>query len=166
MVVIGIDPGLSGAMSALCSRRGYLDVADLPTCPNGLENGKVSRWLDVMAIRDILADWSRRFEFAREDVQSVIERPIPMPSQQVWTAASNFDCLGSLRTTVTLCGYRLSLVTPNEWKRFYRLGKEKNEARDLACRLYPSATHMMNRVRDHNRAESILIARYFLRSEA
>jgi hypothetical protein len=162
VIVLGIDPGLSGAIAALCQRRGFLDVADLPTCGNGLENGRVSRWLDVKGVAEILSDWSRRFEFAREAVQAVIERPIPMPSQQVWTAASNFDCLGVLRASVTLRGHPLMFVTPNEWKRYYRLGKDKSDATAVARNLYPDAP--LSRVKDHNRAEAILIARHFLRT--
>lgn len=166
MICLGVDPGLSGAISAICSRRGLLAVEDLPVCSNGLEKAKVMRWLDVKALSDILADWSNRFEFHKESVLAFLERSIPMPSQTVWTAASCFDSVGALRATVALKGYELHMISPNEWKRFYKLGKDKSESREIASRLYPGAADKFKRVKDDGRAESALIARYGLRKMA
>lgn len=163
MISIGIDPGLSGAISAICARRGLLATEDLPVCSNGLEKAKVMRWLDVKALSALLSDWATRFEFAQEAMLAFLERSIPMPDQTVWTAASCFDSVGALRATVALKGYELHMVTSNEWKRYYGLGKDKDETRQTALRLYPGAAGDLARKKDHNRAESVLIARYGLR---
>ncbi len=162
MIALGIDPGLTGAMSAICARRGLLDVADLPTCSNGLETGKMLRWIDPKGLADIFAYWADRHEFGKESVVAFIERPIAMPGQQISTAASNFDSLGALRASVALRGYDLNLVTPNEWKRFYGLSTKKGESLEKARVLYPAAPIKL--AKHHNRAESILIARYGLRT--
>jgi crossover junction endodeoxyribonuclease RuvC len=162
MIILGIDPGLTGAISALCTTRGLLDVADLPTCSNGLESGKMLRWLDARKLSDILAHWSERFEFGKEDVQAVIERPIAMPGQQISTAASNFDSQGALRTVMELRGFRPQFITPNDWKKLFGVGKDKDASRKAALTLYPNAP--VTRAKDHNRAEAILIARYGMRT--
>lgn len=160
MLVIGIDPGLTGAM-ALVSHAGFLSVADLPTCPNGLSSGKMMRWLDPKGVSEIISGWATKFDFGKESVHAVIERPIAMPGQQISTAASNFDSLGALRAAVTICGYPLMMVSPREWKTAYGLGTDKNEARKTALNLYPDAPITL--AKHHNRAESILIARFALR---
>lgn len=86
MIVLGVDPGMTGAIAAVCNKRGLLAVADLPICANGLTTGRLTRWLDVQALDAILRDWSVRFDFAGEDVTAVLERPIAMPGQQIVTA--------------------------------------------------------------------------------
>ena len=56
------------------------------------------------------------------------------------------------------CGFPLHVVRPQDWKRYFSLPKEKEHARALAISYYPQAP--LARVKDHNRAEALLIARY------
>lgn len=163
MIVIGVDPGITGAIAAVCNKRGLLAVSDLPICSNGLTTGRLLRWLDVEKLDGILREWSALFDFAGEDVRAVLERPIAMPGQQIATAASSFDMQGAIRAVLTMRGYPLEFVTPNEWKRYYRLGKAKSEARATAFALYPQAP--VTRAKDDGRAEAILIARYVMRRD-
>ena len=53
-------------------------------------------------------------------------------------------------------------VQPQTWKRFYDIREDKNGsvARQKAADLFPVAAHKLGRVKDHNRAESLLIANY------
>ena len=164
MIAIGIDPGLTGAISAICERRGLLECEDLPVSRNGLETGKMLRWIDVLALTSMLAQWERRHGLHAESVMAFLERPIAMPGQQISTAASSFDSQGAIRAVFTMSSYELRMVTPVEWKRFYRLGRDKDEARRVAIGLYDNAP--LGRKKDHNRAESLLIARYGLRMVA
>ena len=87
MLIIGVDPGLTGAISLLCSERGLLECEDLPTCTNGQTTGKMLRWIDVAALQGMLWDWSVRHGFAEHSVHACIERPIPMPSMPSTTTA-------------------------------------------------------------------------------
>ncbi|MDE2441813.1 MAG: hypothetical protein KGP14_12385 [Betaproteobacteria bacterium] len=164
MIVIGIDPGLTGAIAAECSSRGLLDVADLPTCSNGLETGRMLRWIDPRALCQLLRDWSQRFDFGQDHVQAVIERPIAMPNQQISTAASNFDSLGVIRGVLASKGVDARLITPGAWKRYYRIGTDKDESLRVARNLYPAAPIKLKK--HHNRAEAILIGRFELRTQA
>jgi len=95
----------------------------------------------------------------------VIERPIAMPNLPAQTIASQFDTFGVLRS-VLACRMRepLVFVTPNEWKKHFGLHREKDASRRVAVSLYPSAP--VGRVKDHNRAESILIAHWYLGKHA
>lgn len=166
MLVIGCDPGLTGAISLLCSSRGLLACVDLPVCSNGQATGKMLRWLDAEQLQGLLANWSAKFEFATESVHACIERPIPMPTLPAQTVASQFDTFGVIRALV---GGRVALggmtiINPRDWKKFFGLGTDKDASRAAALRLYPEAP--VTRAKDHNRAESILIGHWLMREVA
>jgi hypothetical protein len=172
MLILGVDPGLTGALSLIAQGRGLLECADIPTCENGTE-GNMKRWIDVGAVRDLVGDWAQRHDFARETAAAVIERPIATPqirgrewNTPVQTIATQFETFGVLRGVLGGRCNQMCFVNPREWKTFYGLAgeKAKNEARRIALALYEDAP--VARVKDHNRAESILIGHYWLRTKA
>ena len=168
MLVIGCDPGLTGAISLLCSQRGLLECEDLPTCTNGQTTGKMLRWIDVAALQGMLWDWSVRHGFAEHSVHACIERPIPMPSMPSTTTASSFDTFGVVRALVTgrVSPNGMTVVDPSRWKRMFGLHTDKDGSIACAKRLYPDASASLARKKDHNRAESILIGHWLLREVA
>lgn len=163
MLVIGCDPGLTGALCLIDSAQGLLECADMPTCANGLESGSMKRWLDVAGLEALVAEWAQRHDFARASVHPVIERPIPMPTLPAQTIASQFDTFGVLRAVLARRG-AVRYVNPRDWKKLFGVGNDKNAARQCAMRLYPGAP--VSRVKDHNRAESILIGHWLARNMA
>lgn len=164
MIVLGVDPGLTGAIAAVHSERGLLACADLPVCANGLASGSMLQWVDVGRLLHLLQGWSREHDMAREFVGAVIERPIAMPRLPAQTIAAQFDTFAAIRGALigTLSDKRVAYVTPNEWKRRYGLHAEKADSRACALRLFPTAP--LERKKDHNRAEAILIAHFHLRT--
>ena len=68
------------------------------------------------------------------------------------------DTRGSIRTVIEVLCLRPQWVAPQSWKRWFKLSPDKNAARLKALQFYPQAD--LQRVKDHNRAEAILIARY------
>jgi hypothetical protein len=163
MIVIGIDPGLTGSICLIDSERGLLDSADIPTCDNGLATGSMKRWVDPHALEQVLREWSGKWGFASDSVHAAIERPIPMPSLPAQTIASQFDTFGVIRAVV-MRHAAVECVAPSIWKKIYGFGKDKAEARACCKRLYPGAA--VARVKDHNTAEAILIGHWLLRKLA
>lgn len=163
MLIIGIDPGLTGAMCLIDSQRGLLECTDIPTESNGLATGSMKRWVDAKALEKLIRDWSARHEFAQESVHGAIERPIPMPSLPAQTIASQFDTFGVIRAVIQRHA-AVQCVAPNIWKKIYSFGKDKAEARACCLRLYPTAP--VKRVKDHNRAEAVLVGHWLMRSMA
>lgn len=161
MLYIGIDPGLTGAISLLDSD-GLLECADIPTCGNGVESGSMKRWVDVAGLRRLVGDWSHRHQFASRGVIAGIERPIAMPNLPAQTIASQFDTFGVLRAVMEPRAREVECLSPQTWKRFFGIGSDKEKARATALALYPQAP--VKRKLDHNRAESILVAHYLLRT--
>lgn len=167
MIVLGIDPGLTGAMALLCNSRGLLAVADLPTCSNGLATGKMKNWLDVEEFDRMLLEWRITHDLAREHVSVCVERPIAMPQMPAQTNASTFDGFGAIRALCSLRFDALEFVAPSEWKKLFGLkgGKEaKTDSRAAALRLYPHAP--VTRAKDHNRAEAVLIGHWLMTRKA
>ncbi len=155
---IGIDPGLTGAMALLCSERGLLACLDLPTEPTGLAKGGMLRWLDASTFDEMLMGWRIEHDLVREHVTVMIERPYAAPGQRIQTAASSFDTFGAIRALCSLRFDATDFVAPSEWKKLFGLSKDKTGSREAALRLYPSAP--VARVKDHNRAEAVLIAHW------
>lgn len=162
MIVLGVDPGLTGAISAICSKRGMLECADLPVVRNGQATGSMQNWLSARDLSGMVKDWARWHKFAEDDVHAAIERPIAMPRLPSQTIASQFDTFGVVRAVLTLLvgAQRVSFINPAEWKRRFGLATDKADSRACALRIFPTAP--LARVKDHNRAESLLIARFHL----
>lgn len=165
MIYLGIDPGLTGAIAAVCACRGYLVIADIPTCGNGQAGGSMRRWVDVAA----LGAWFSHFRLASNataegGIMACMERPIPMPRLPAQTIASQFDTVGALRGFLGSRGVEVRMVEPARWKRMYGLGRDKAASRRVAMSLYPEAKPVLDRIKDHNRAEALLLADW-LRTE-
>ena len=164
MIVLGVDPGLTGALGVVSSRDGLLHCMDLPICGNGTSTGSMKHWIDVRALDVALRSLAERLVFAAESVHVFIERPIPMPTLPAQTIASQFDTFGAVRALLEskTWGRELRHVNPQEWKAMFKLGKNKDASRETCRSLYPTAPVPL--VKHHNRAESILIAHYGLRT--
>ena len=168
MLILSCDPGLTGAISLICSQRGLLECEDLPTSSNGQTTGKMLRWIDADALQAMLSRWSTKHDFAAQSVHAAIERPIPMPTLPAQTVASQFDTFGVIRALVggKVSFNAMHIVNPQVWKRVFGLKTDKDESIACALRLYPNAKQWIYRKRDHNRAESALIGHWLLKEIA
>jgi hypothetical protein len=139
--ILGIDPGLSGAF-ALLEGPSLTRVWDAPV---------VCRELDCDETARIVRE-------ARPDI-AVIERVASRPDSGVASAFKFGSVYGGLRGVVAACGIPQYLVVPTVWKRHFRLSADKEQARALAIKLWPGLGYF-SRVKDHDRAEAALLARY------
>jgi hypothetical protein len=69
---------------------------------------------------------------------------------------------GVLEAVAILCDLSMVYVTPQRWKRFYGLTSDKTACLAMARNLYPDAP--LKLAKHHNRAESLLIARWAQRN--
>lgn len=158
MLVVGIDPGLTGA-AALVSHNGLLEVFDLPTSSSS-ETSRVTRKLDGAAFAKTLKDCLTRHEASRESVFVVLEDVHVMPKGNA-ANASLMHTKGVLEGVLATLGHKVELVGSQKWKKLFGIGSDKNAARATALNLYPDAP--ISLAKHHNRAEAVLIARYGLR---
>lgn len=108
MIVIGIDPGLSGALVALKkSDWSVLGCTRMPVAP---DLGKSI--VDAHAFREFVASWQEQ-----DDVHAVIERVHAMPTDGSTQAFSFGMAYGSALTILSVMGVPHTKVTPQAWKK-------------------------------------------------
>ena len=147
---MGVDPGLGGAFAMFDSSLDFLLVADMPIKP--LSNGKKA--VCAASVADIVGAW--------EPDIALIERVHAMKGQGVSSCFNFGTSYGVLQGVVAAHRIPVHLITPQEWKKHHRLGRDKDAARGAAARLFPKQADLFSRVRDDGRAEAALLALFGL----
>lgn len=157
MIIAAFDPGITGAV-AFCNEhtiRSPIGVYDLPVMGAGKQvvvNGS--------ALGAYLREWGTNY--------AVIEHVHSMPGQGVSSMFKFGTVFGQLLGVVQALGIPYELVSPAKWKRDMRLtgGSNKGEeARTRALELFPSLHTQLSRKKDHNRAEALLLARWWMEKQ-
>lgn len=148
--ILGIDPGLSGAL-ALYDADGALEVIDVPT----LQLKK--RVIDEYALARIIDDWSSR-------VREVwLEQVATRPGEGAVGAFSFGRGYGLIRGICAASFLPIHDVTPAVWKRALKVTGDKDEARARASALFPRHAGAWPLKKHDGRAEASLIALYGMR---
>lgn len=161
MLVIGIDPGLTGALALYNPATDALDVRDMPTLVLPKAGGGKRTELDLYALARILDEW------APQKVRAFIEQVGPTPQMGV---TSSFSFGGSFWAARMACAAHfipIEMVSPQSWKRSLQVkgGAGKTDAvRARASALLPAHNKFWTRAKDDGRAEAALIALFGARS--
>ena len=151
-LILGIDPGLSGA----CALYGLssLSVFDAPTTEREV-NGKRKRQLDETALATYINVHQPFIRLA------ILEKVGAMPGQGV-TSSFNFGLTyGAIRGILAACGVPFQTVSPQVWKRhFGLLGQPKDASRAEASRRLPGYANLWPLKKHDGRAEAALLALY------
>lgn len=153
MIIIGIDPGLTGAI-AFVSPQGGCVIEDIPTQPLP-GNGMVKCKVDGLA----LARMVRKHCPVDAKALVVCEAVHAMPGNAIQTQGSLMRSLGAIESVFEVLRFPLLMVQSQVWKRHFGLKAEKAQSLRIARTLYPECQEIA-RAKDHNRAESLLIAHY------
>jgi len=158
-VVIGIDPGLDGAVVCLGETAEVVSIEDTPWISVKRAKGKKRVYLD-MQMANMLR---KRMEFT--DVRMVaVESVHAMPGQGVTSMFSMGFGLGLWIGILSALQLPYQLVEPKKWKSVMRIptGADKKASILQAQRLFPSAALIPDgcRVPHDGRAEALLIAEY------
>lgn len=151
--MIGIDPGLSGAVAWLGLNGGAHSV-DMPTIQL-TKTGFVKRAIDLNGLKILLDGYAASVSPAPV---VFLERVNAFPGQGVGSMFSLGMSFWGAAGVVAGIGLELRLVEPRDWKGHFKLNADKELARGLASRLFPQVD--LSRKKDHGRAEALLIARY------
>lgn len=148
-MIIGIDPGITGAVAILNDDGSLHDVFDMPV----IQPGKRKRINSSGLARLIEENMS---EFV---TVAYIEQVGAMPGQGTASMFSFGHAAGVADGVLAALSIPIEYVTPQIWKKNYSLnGKDKEASRAKGIQLYPQAS--LARKKDVGRAEAILIARY------
>lgn len=149
---MGIDPGLSGAIAVLWPDGSY-SVDDTPVVP--VIKGKKRRMqYDIVAMHALLVGLILKMT---DYGVAVIEKASPMPKEGVVSSFRSGYGVGIWHALLAVSRLSWREVAPVTWKRAAGLlGSDKNQSRLVAQRIFPLAP--LDRVKDHGRAEALLIA--------
>ena len=156
MIIFGIDPGVSGAISVLENKK-VIEVFDMPTMIDGKKNKKQVNGAQVTNIIKERLDSEKEKEIA-----VVVEHVNAMPGQGV-TSMFNFgQSFGVIKGICSALSLPIYFVRPTKWKKHFNLIKtNKDASRTKVIEVYPEISSKLHRKKDSNKADAILIARYF-----
>lgn len=151
MRVIGIDPGLTGAIAVV----GGDDAAIIYDTPVVKTKGRLTYSIRDM---DLLLSSISKTNYHLDAVG--LERQQAFPGQGVASTFRTGEGYGLWQALIIASGLSVTIVSPQVWKKFCGLSKDKEESRQLAIKLFPECKKDLSRKKDHNRAEALLIAEY------
>ena len=156
MLIIGIDPGISGSICFFQDGK-INDVVDMPTMTDGKKNKKQVNG------SQIFNEISNRInKIDKKDIRVVIEQVSAMPGQGV-TSMFNFgQSFGILKGICSAMQLSVYFVRPAKWKKYFNLiNSEKDASRTRAIEIFPYYSSHLSRKKDSNKADAILIASFF-----
>lgn len=178
MIIIGIDPGVSGAIAIMRPRDpdavvfnvlDLVDVVDMPTISIPSSSKKNRREVDAGGLAKLLCAHEKPIAFIEQVMAAPRKQRDPKTKQLVTVqmgAVSAFNFGQSYMAAKAVCAalaIPYVLVQPKAWKKVHGLTGTANDSqlvkersRQKAIRMYPLAP--LGRKKDQNRAEAILIA--------
>ena len=156
MLIIGIDPGISGSICFLEDGK-ILDVIEMPTMTEGKKNKKQVNGSQIY--NEIL---KRTKNFEKNKIRVVIEQVSAMPGQGV-TSMFNFgQSFGVLKGIFSAMQIPMDFVSPVKWKKFFNLiNTNKDASRTKAIEIYPYFSSKLSKKKDANKADAILISSFY-----
>tara|TARA_B100000287_G_C20084309_1_gene563694 strand:- start:14 stop:508 length:495 start_codon:yes stop_codon:yes gene_type:complete len=156
MLIIGIDPGISGAI-CFFENDEVKEVIDMPSMADGKKN---KRQINGQQIFNEIS--SRIKNIPIKEIRVVIEQVSAMPGQGV-TSMFNFgQSFGVLKGICSAMQLSMHFVRPAKWKKYYGLIKtEKDASRTKVIEIFPYISSQLSRKKDSNKADAILIASFF-----
>ena len=153
MKIIGIDPGLSGAIAILENNK-VLNVFDMPVMSEGKKN---KRQLNSALLSNLIKE-----NIGNAEVAIVVEQVNAMPGQGV-TSMFNFgQTFGAIKGICAALELPIFFVRPSKWKKHFELiNSSKDSSRTKAIEMYPKLSNQLAKKKDVNKSDAILIARFY-----
>ena len=156
MLIIGIDPGISGSICFLIDGK-IADVIEMPTMTDGKKNKRQVNGSQVF--NEIV---KKTKEYDKSQIRVIIEQVSAMPGQGV-TSMFNFgQSFGILKGVCTAMQLPMYFVRPAKWKKYFNLlNSEKDASRTRAIEIFPYFSSQLSKKKDSNKADAILIASFY-----
>ena len=154
MKIIGIDPGLSGAI-AIFENKKVINIYEMPVMSEGKKNKRqINSAQLVKILKDNIQD--------NDEVSVIVEQVNAMPGQGV-TSMFNFgQSFGAIKGVCAALNLPIFFVRPSKWKKHFELiNSSKDSSRTKTIEMYPSLSKELAKKKDVNKSDAILIARYY-----
>ena len=155
MLIIGIDPGISGSICFFEDGK-ILEVIEMPVMTEGKKNKKQVNGAQIYN------EFLKRINRKDDKIRVVIEQVSAMPGQGV-TSMFNFgQSYGVLKGICSAMQLPMFFVRPAKWKKYFNLiNAEKDASRTKAIEIFPYFSSNLAKKKDSNKADAILIATYY-----
>ena len=156
MLIIGIDPGITGSICFFEEGK-IIDVVEMPNMAEGKKNKR-----QVNGAQIYHEIYKRIKNLEKKDIKVVIEQVAAMPGQGV-TSMFNFgQSFGVLKGICAAMQIPMYFVRPAKWKKYFNLiNSEKDASRTRAIEIFPYFSTELSRKKDTNKADAILIASFY-----
>ena len=156
MLIIGIDPGISGSICFFENGK-ILDVVEMPTMTEGKKNKRQANGSQIY--NEII---KRINKTEKQNIRVIIEQVSAMPGQGV-TSMFNFgQSFGILKGICSAMQLPMYFVRPAKWKKYFGLiNSEKDASRTKAIEMFPYFSSQLSKKKDSNKADAILIASFY-----
>jgi len=155
MLIIGIDPGISGSICFFKDGR-ILEVIEMPVMTEGKKNKKQVNGAQIYN------EFLKRINKKEDEIRVVIEQVSAMPGQGV-TSMFNFgQSYGILKGICSAMQLPMFFVRPAKWKKYFNLiNSQKDASRTRAIEIFPYFSSQFSKKKDVNKADAILIASFY-----
>jgi crossover junction endodeoxyribonuclease RuvC len=152
---LGCDPGLDGAFTILDARGHLVDVIDLPTVEIKVGKSFKRRIAPAALVSDLEL-------FSREECRAIVESVASRPGQGVASVFSFGQTYGLIVGVLAGLKVPTEFVTPAVWTKAMRVSDGTGGSRARCMEIWPAHAEKFKRVKDHNRADSALLAQYLI----
>jgi crossover junction endodeoxyribonuclease RuvC len=155
MLIIGIDPGISGSICFFEDGK-IIEVIEMPVMTEGKKNKKQVNGAQIYN------EFLKRINNKNDDIRVVIEQVSAMPGQGV-TSMFNFgQSYGILKGICSAMQLPMFFVRPAKWKKYFNLiNSQKDASRTRAIEIFPYFSTQLSKKKDSNKADAILIASFY-----
>ena len=155
MLIIGIDPGISGSICFFEDGK-ILEVIEMPIMTEGKKNKKQVNGAQIYN------EFVKRINNKGDQIRVVIEQVSAMPGQGV-TSMFNFgQSYGILKGICSAMQLPMFFVRPAKWKKYFNLiNSQKDASRTRAIEIFPYFSTQLSKKKDSNKADAILIASFY-----
>jgi crossover junction endodeoxyribonuclease RuvC len=154
--IIGIDPGLNGAIAILTKTGELVEVWDMPTVEVKVGKSVKRRVSPELLTNELRGKW--------EMVDAAwVEQVASSPQMGVSSAFSFGESFGIVKGVLAAMHIPCHMVLPAKWKRDLKLNASKDGSRSKAIQMWPAHALEFKRAKDDGRAEACLIAHWGLR---
>ena len=156
MLIIGIDPGITGSICFFEDGK-IIDLIEMPNMADGKKQKKQVNGAQIY--NEILL---RTKDVEKKNIKVVIEHVSAMPGQGV-TSMFNFgQSFGVLKGICSAMQLSMHFVRPAKWKKYFNLiNSEKDASRSRAIEIFPYFSSQLSKKKDCNKADAILIASFY-----
>jgi len=155
MLIIGIDPGISGSICFFKDGK-ILEVIEMPVMTEGKKNK------NQINGSQIYNEFLKKINGKDDEIRVVIEQVSAMPGQGV-TSMFNFgQSFGILKGICSAMQLPMFFVRPAKWKKYFNLiNSQKDASRTRAIEIFPYFSTQLSKKKDSNKADAILIASFY-----